>query len=571
MVVELNKPHGGELVDLYLQGPELEAEKTRAREYESWTLSYRQLCDLELLMNGAFSPLTGFMKRNDYEAVCDDMRLANGDIWSMPITLDVSDEFAASVEIDQWIALRDPEGLLYGTMQVEDIWIADKSAEAKAVFGADDSAHPGVDYLHNSSGEVYLGGTVRGIESPLHYDYQYLRDTPSEVRAMIKKRGWRRVVAFHSHAPMHCAHHELTYRAAQQVEANLLIHPAVGMTRPGDIDQFTRVRCYEHIIKRYPDQTSALSLLPLAMRMAGPREALWHALIRKNFGCTHFIVVRDHAGMVKTSEGKPFYEPNAAQALLDNFSDELGIDIVPAQTMVYVQERAEYRPVTEITDEETVQSISDAELKRRLEEALEVPEWFSYPEIVDELRRAYPPRHKQGFTVFFTGLSGAGKSTVANALVIKLQELGGRPVTLLDGDVVRTHLSSELGFTREHRDLNIVRIGFVASEITKNGGVAICAPIAPYRSTRRKVREMVSGGGGFVEVYIGTSIEVCEARDRKGLYAKARAGMIKGFTGIDDPYEVPEAAELEIDTSDCQPDEAAQRIILKLENMGFIK
>ncbi len=559
------------LRELYLSAEEAEREKERALGYRSWDLSSRQLCDLELLMSGAFAPLEGFLTRRDYERVLSDMRLASGRVWPMPIVLDVTEAFAGKLAKGERLALRDPEGVLLGTLEIEDIWQPDKAAEAQHVYGTTDTLHPGVHYLQHRMHDWYVGGRVRGIEAPSHYDYRHLRDTPRELRAKFEKWGWKRVVAFQTRNPMHRAHQELTFRAAQQAEANLLIQPVVGMTKPGDIDHFTRVRCYEHLLHRYPEQTTTLSLLPLAMRMGGPREALWHALIRKNYGCTHFIVGRDHAGPGKNAAGEDFYGPYAAQELVARYQDEIGIEMVPFQAMVYVEEKAEYRPVNEVREGETVLNISGTELRRRLQEGRDIPEWFSYPEIVEELRKTYPPKHKQGFTVFFTGLSGAGKSTIANALMVKLQELGGRSVTLLDGDVVRKHLSSELGFSREHRDLNILRIGYVASEITRNGGVAICAPIAPYTATRDEVREMVGTAGGFLEIHVATPLDICEERDRKGLYAKARAGQIKGFTGIDDPYEEPQDPELRIDTSECSADEAAHRILLKLESLGYIK
>jgi len=396
--------------------------------------------------------------------------------------------------------------------------------------------------------------------------------TPAELRERFQRSGWRRVVAFQTRNPMHRAHVELTFLAARQAEANLLIHPVVGMTKPGDVDHYSRVRCYEHVLKKYPEQTTALSLLPLAMRMGGPREALWHAIIRRNYGCTHFIVGRDHAGPGKGSDGEDIYGPYEAQELVERYGDEIGIRMVPFRMMVYVEERAEYAPIDEVDEtRETVMNISGTEFRRRMREGLEIPDWFGYPEVVAELRNTFPPRARQGVTLFFTGLSGSGKSTIANAVMVKLLERGGRPVTLLDGDLVRKHLSSELGFSREHRDLNIQRIGFVAAEITRNGGVAICAPIAPYRRTRRQVRDMVeSANGGFIEIHVATPLEECERRDRKGLYAKARAGQISGFTGIDDPYEVPEAPGLTIDTTDCTPEEAAQQVLLKLESRGFI-
>jgi sulfate adenylyltransferase len=416
-----------------------------------------------------------------------------------------------------------------------------------------------------------VGGQLAGIEAPMHYDFKHLRDAPQEMRDRFEKLGWRKVVAFQTRNPMHRAHQELTLRAARDVEANLLIHPVVGMTKPGDVDHYTRVRCYEHLQNRYPDQTTMLSLLPLAMRMGGPREAMWHAIIRKNYGCTHLIVGRDHAGPGKDSKGNDFYGPYDAQDLLKKHADELDITMVPFQLMVYAENRAQYVPIDDTSDADTVLNISGTELRRRLAEGLDIPEWFSFPDVVEELRRTHPPRHRQGFTVFFTGLSGSGKSTIANALMSKLMEIGGRPVTLLDGDHVRKNLSSELGFSKEHRDLNITRIGFVASEITKNGGIAICAPIAPYASTRRIVRDNVNSQGGFIEIHVATALEVCEERDRKGLYAKARAGIIKEFTGISDPYEIPENAEMVIDTVGISPDLAAHRILVKLEAMGYIR
>jgi sulfate adenylyltransferase len=565
------EPHGGKLKELYLSQDLAEQEKLLAKDYRSWDLNQRQLCDLDLLLNGAFSPLEGFLGQADYDGVCADMRLANGVLWPMPITLDVNEAFAQATKAGETIALRDPEGVLIATLEVSDIWQPNKQVEAQAVYGTTDDTHPGVAWLLNRAGSHYIGGKLRGVEAPTYYDFKGLRDTPAELRDRFRKLGWRKVVAFQTRNPLHRAHQELTFRAAREVEANLLIHPVVGMTKPGDIDHFTRVRCYEHVLEQYPEQTTALSLLNLAMRMAGPREAVWHAIIRKNYGCTHFIVGRDHAGPGNDRNGKPFYGPYDAQELLAAHEEELGISMVPFKMMVYVENKAEYVPADETSEGDTVLDLSGTEFRRRLQEGLEIPEWFSYPKVVAELRRAHPPRHKQGFTIFFTGLSGSGKSTIANALMVKLLEEGSRPVTLLDGDVVRKNLSSELNFSREHRDLNIQRIGYVASEITKNRGIAICAPIAPYTATRRQVREMISPLGGFFEVHVATPIEVCEVRDRKGLYAKARAGLIKGFTGIDDPYEVPEKAEIVIDTSELSPDLAAHRILITLEKHGFLK
>jgi sulfate adenylyltransferase len=556
--------------ELYVSHESAQKLKVEAADLISWDLTPRQICDLELLMNGGFNPLKGFLSEADYNSVVETMRLEDGSLWPMPITLDVGEAFAEKLNIGQDIALRDQEGVILATMTVTDRWMPDKAKEAKLVFGADDLAHPAVNYLHNTAGAVYLGGPVVGIQQPIHYDFRARRDTPNELRAYFRKLGWRKVVAFQTRNPLHRAHQELTFRAAKEAQANLMIHPVVGMTKPGDIDHFTRVRCYEAVLDKYPAATTTMSLLNLAMRMAGPREAVWHGLIRKNHGCTHFIVGRDHAGPGKNSAGEEFYGPYDAQDLFRTYQEEMGIEMMDFKHMVYVQERAQYEPADEIEEGVTVLNISGTELRRRLSEGLEIPEWFSFPEVVAELRKTRPPRSKQGFTVFFTGFSGSGKSTIANALMVKLMEMGGRPVTLLDGDIVRKNLSSELGFSKEHRDLNIRRIGYVASEITKNGGIAICAPIAPYASTRRAVREDVEQFGAFAEVHVATSIEECERRDRKGLYKLAREGKIKEFTGISDPYDVPENPELRVETENVDVDHCAHQVLLKLESMGLI-
>jgi sulfate adenylyltransferase len=565
------EPHGDVLKQLYLPESAAEQEKLRARDYRSWDLTPRQLCDIELILNGAFSPLEGFLTEAEYQGVVRDMRLPSGTLWPIPVTLDVSAQFAGATSKGEHIALRDAEGVLIATMEVSDIWEPDKAAEASGVYGTQDEQHPGVYYLMQRAGRMYLGGKLRGVEPATWYDFKLLRDSPAELRGRFRKLGWRKVVAFQTRNPMHRAHYEMSLRAAREAEANLLIHPVIGMTRPGDVDHYTRVRCYEHMLKHYPEQTTALSLLNLAMRMAGPREALWHAIIRKNYGCTHFIIGRDHAGPGNAADGKHFYEPYAAQEMLKEYEQEIDVTMVPFKEMVYVQDKAQFLPVDEVEPGMQALTISGTELRRRLREGLEIPEWFSYSEIIEELRKTHPPRHRQGFTVFFTGLSGSGKSTIANALFAKLLELGERRVTLLDGDLVRKHLSSELGFSREHRDINILRIGYVASEITRHGGVAICAPIAPYTATRRRVREMIEEFGAFIEIYVATPIEVCEQRDRKGLYAKARAGIIKEFTGISDPYEEPQNPEMVIDTRALTPDLAAHRILVKLESLGFIR
>ncbi len=563
-------PHGGELVSCLVDAERAARLRARSRGWPSWDLTPRQLCDLELLLSGAFSPLRSFLGRADYESVCESSRLASGLLWPIPVVLDVPAASHDAIAPGATIALRSPEGVMLAALHVEESWSPDRRAEAERVYGTTSPEHPGARALLEETNPRYVSGRLEGIELPTHYDFRSLRLTPAELRAELARLGWRRVVAFQTRNPMHRAHFELTLRAARDAEANLLVHPVVGLTRPGDVDHYTRVRCYELLLHRYPAYTVKLALLPLAMRMAGPREALWHAIIRKNHGATHLIVGRDHAGPGSRRDGTPFYDPYAAQELLREHEDELGIRMVPFRMTAWVAERDEYVPEDERAPGTRVLDLSGTELRRRLLEGREIPPWFTFPEVAEELRRRYPPRSRQGFTVFFTGLSGSGKSTIANALLVRFLEMGGRPVTLLDGDVVRRHLSSELGFSKEHRDLNIFRIGFVASEITKNGGIALCAPIAPYDEARKAVRAQVEAHGGFVLVHLATPLEVCEARDRKGLYAKARQGIVKAFTGISDPYEAPLDAEIVIDTTDTSPEEALQQVILHLERAGYV-
>jgi len=570
MAEHLIEPHGGKLVNLLVGEERAEELKAGSREWLSWNLTPRQICDLELLGCGGFSPLAGFMNRTDYESVCSEMRLADSTLWPIPITLDVTEDIAKQVSADSKLALRDFEGNMLAVLTVEDVWQPDRMTEARQVFGTTNEEHPAVAYLAQTSHPWYIGGTVEVVQMPHHYDFVEHRLTPAEVRQKFHTLGWRKVVAFQTRNPMHRAHQELTFRAAADTEANLLIHPVVGMTKPGDVDHYTRVRCYQAIMKQYPKNTVMMSLLPLAMRMGGPREAIWHAIIRKNYGCTNLIVGRDHAGPGSDSSGQPFYGPYDAQELLQKHQAELGVEMIPFRMMVYVQEHDAYFPVDEVPEGARTLSISGTELRQRLAEGRDIPSWFSFPEVVAELRRTYPPRRKQGFTVFFTGLSGSGKSTIANVLMVKLLETGGRALTLLDGDIVRRNLSSELGFSREHRDINIRRIGFVASEITKNGGIALCAPIAPYEAIRKENKALISKGGGYILVYVATPLEVCEQRDTKGLYAKARAGIIKEFTGISDPYEAPQDSDIVINTEDMTPEECAQQIILHLEKEGYI-
>lgn len=551
----------------------IESLKEAALGYPSIHLNKRQLCDLELLVNRAFYPLTGYLNSEDYESVLYKMRLADGTVWPIPISLDVSDELAQSVEKGQPVALRDEEGFMLAVLTIRDIWRPDKRREAQAVFGTDDpEKHPGVRDLYEHVEHWYVGGSLEGIHLPIHYDFKGLRLTPAETHRQFSQNGWRRVIGFQTEKHLHCAHKEMTLRAAREAGASIFLQPVVGLTHPGDLDHYTQVRCYQEIVKKYPKNMIMLGLIPMAMRKAGPREALWHAIIRKNYGCSHFMVADDHGDpFANMSAEKRFYRKHAAQEIVQAHEEETGIKMVPLKKMVYVEDKAQYLPEDGVSPDMNVKHISSSELRRRLENGLEIPDWFSYPEVVAELRRAYPPRSEQGFTIFMSGLSSSGKSTLAKVLMVKFMEMRDRPVTLLDGDIVRRNLSSELNFSERHRNLNITRIGFVASEITKNGGIAICAPIAPYEESRRRNRETISNYGGYIEVYLSTPLDVCEQRDRKGLYAKGRAGKIKGVTGIDDPYIPPSNPEITIDTTEVNPDEAAQEVMLYLEEQGYIR
>ena len=534
------------------------------------SLNERQLCDLELLATGVFSPLDRFMSRSDYESVLDRMRLQDGTLWPLPITLDISETTAKSLESGQSVTLRDSEGFLLAIMHIEEIWPVDREKEARSVYGTTDTHHPGVNYLYHRSGDYYVGGPIEVLNPPLRFDFKQSRLTPFEVLEMYKKLGWKRIVGFQTRHPIHRPQFEMTLHAMRQAKANLLLMPVVGMTKPGDFDHYTRVRCHKLIGHHYPPDSHILNLLPLAMRMAGPREALLHTIIARNFGCTHFIVGHDHAGPGKDENGQAYYRAEAARRAAEEQADEIGIDIVSLKEMVYLPFEDDFRFVDQVQDGAQTISMSGSDIRYRIETGKRIPSWITFPEVIAEMRRSFPPPRRRGFTVFMTGLSGAGKSTIAQVLFSKFLEKGDRPVTLLDGDIVRHNLSSKLTFSKEDRDINVRRIGFVASEITKNRGIAICAPIAPYEVTRREIRQIIEQYGGFFEVHVATPIATCEKRDRKGMYAKARAGLIKGFTGVDDPYEAPQTPEVLVDTTDLTPDEAAQQILVVLGQRGYI-
>jgi sulfate adenylyltransferase len=567
---EIIEPYGGSLVNLLVDENRQNILKDVAFNLSDITLNDRQLCDLELLATGTFSPLKGFMTRTDYESVLDRMRLQNGALWPIPICLDIPETKAKSLEAGQSVTLRDPEGFLLAIMEIEDIWPVEVEKEALQVFGTSDQAHPGVQHLNKKSGNFYIGGSFEVLSLPLHFDFKQLRLTPREVRNIYKRMGWKRVVGFQTAQPVHRPHYELTIKAMQQAKANLLLLPIAGMTKPGDFNHYTRVRCYREVTRHYPPDSFILNLLPFTMHMAGPREALLQTIISKNYGCTHFIVGHNHAGPGRDKNGKSFYESNDAQKLTEEYSEEIDIKIISFDEMVYLPFEDEYSFVDQVPEGSKTLSLTGSDIRERILAGRQIPKWATFPEVVDELLKAYPPPHKQGFTVFLTGLSGSGKSTIAKVLYSRFLEIGDRPVTLLDGDIVRRNLSSNLKFNKEDRDINVRRIGFVASEITKNRGIAICAPIAPYGSTRSEIRSTIESYGGFIEVHVSTPIEICEKRDRKGMYAKARAGLIKGFTGVDDPYEIPASPEVSINTTDITPNEAAQDILLFLGEKGFI-
>jgi len=621
-------PYKGKLVNLLLDETNAEHIKIESGLYPTVTLSQRQQCDLELLVTGALSPLTGFMNQHEYESVIENTRLTDGTVWPIPYYLDLTEEQADKINIGDKVALHDIEGFMPAVMTVESKWQPDKNKEADNIYGTLDSEHPGVAYLMNSVGKTYIGGKVDAVQLPLHYDFETLRFTPKELRQHFEKSGWRSIVAFHTSKPMHAVHYEMTMRASKQANAHILIHPVVGMAKPGDLHYYSRVHCYQAILKQYPKSLVSLALIPIAMRMAGPREALMNAIIRQNYGCTHYIVGTEHAAPPNVRDSaKRFYTTGASQQYVKQFENDIDIKFINIEELCYNEDKAKFITRTDNSDATmsrdgryvassqdgdaamsrdgryvassqdgdaamsrdgryvassqdgdatnkralcSSESFSNSRIVNSLLMQEDIPHWVTYPAVLKVLQQSYPARSKRGLTLFFTGLSGSGKSTLARIIYAKFLEDGKRAVTLLDGDVVRLNLSSELGFSKKDRNINIRRIGYVASEITKNRGVAICAPIAPYKETRREVRNNIEEYGAFIEIHVSTSLEECESRDRKGLYAKARKGIIPEFTGISDPYDVPEKPEIRIDTVNVSPVQAAQEIYLYLIREGYI-
>ncbi len=564
---KLITPYGGKLINLVKTGVDREVLLEQANHLPDIRLSQRSLHDLELLAVGAFSPLDRFMGRADYEHVMGEMRLADGSLFPIPITLTVKKEELPG-KTGQ-VVLRDVRNNTFAIMDIEEVYGWDPQVEAQKVLGTIDPRHPLVSEMIRW-GDLCVSGRLQVINLPSYSDFAELRRTPAKVRQSLESMGHANVVAFQTRNPMHRIHEELTKRAAEQVDGSLLIHPVVGMTKPGDVDHYTRVRVYRTLVENYYDQDrTLLSLLPLAMRMAGPREAVWHAIIRRNYGANHFIVGRDHAGPGKDGSGKPFYGPYDAQELLAKHEDEIGVKMVPFKELVYLADEKRYVEAGQEPKDAKILNISGTQVRDNyLAKGDYLPEWFTRRETSAILLEMYPPRHKQGFCLWFTGLSGAGKSTTAQILTSLLMERG-RQVTVLDGDVVRTHLSKGLGFSRDDRDTNILRIGFVAGEIVRQHGAVICAAISPFRAARNECRKMV-GEDKFIEIFVDTPIEVCEQRDAKGLYAKARRGEITGFTGVDDPYEEPRNPEIILDTVSFGPEQNARKIVEYLENEGLV-
>jgi sulfate adenylyltransferase len=566
MTIQLISPYGGKLVNLMVSEDERDAMIARSNKLPSFKISPRALCDLELLATGGFSPLDRFMGKADYEHVLHDMHLMDGTLWPLPITLPVNSSDLPAV--GEEVVLRNANNDLIAIIQIDEVFHWNPETEAILAYGSLDSRHPMVSEMVRW-GKVCVSGPLNVINLPHYYDFISLRHTPSQVREKLVAMGNVNVVAFQTRNPLHRIHEELTKRAADAVRASLLIHPVVGMTKPGDIDHFTRVRIYKSLVDNYYDKNrTLLSLLPLAMRLAGPREALLHAIIRRNHGANHFIVGRDHAGPGKDSAGKPFYGPYEAQELLQKHEKVLGVKMVPFEELVYLPEKKIYVEAKDVPAGAQVLNISGTQVRDEyLAQGKLLPDWFTRPETAQILREMYPPLFQQGVCIWFTGLSGSGKSSTAEVLVPLLLEYG-KQVTVLDGDVIRTHLSKGLGYSKEDRDTNILRIGFVAGEIVRHGGVVICAAISPYHAARNEARKMV--GDNFVLVFMDTPIELCEQRDSKGLYAKARRGELKGFTGVDDPYEPPIEPEIVLHTTDISPEDNAHIIINYLKDNGFI-
>jgi sulfate adenylyltransferase len=566
----INPPYKGKLQNTLPDETEKQLLKQKAGNLVQIALSERSLLDFELLANGGLSPLKGFMNKKDYDLVLEKMETSEGIFWPVPVCLDIDQKTYEAVKNKKQAALTDEEGFQLAIIEIEDIWKADKAKEALKLFDTDNTEHPGIKYLKTKTKDYYIGGTIKAIELPVHYDFRLMRFSPEELRQTFVKSGWQDIAAFQTRHPLHRLQFELCLNIIKDHKKKLLINQIAGETKPEDFDRFTRIRATQKIIDKFPLNSSRLNILPLYLRFAGYKDALFHSVISKNYGCSDFIVGHGHSNPMFNDRSGYFYDNELIKKRTKEFSKEIGINIISVSEMRYVYFEEEYQFIDQIPDSMQSLSISGEEIRKRIKLGKNIPSWASFPEVIKEIEKNYPPPSRQGFTIFCTGLPSAGKSTIAKVLYSKFLEIGKRPVTLLDGDIVRRNLSKELNFSKEHRNINVERIGFVANEITKNRGIAICAPIAPYAHTREKIRELIEPNGGFIEVFVSTPLSVCEGRDRKGMYEKAKKGLIKDFTGVDDPYEIPENPEVTIDTTMFSPEECAQQVIQELTRLGYL-
>ena len=517
-------------------------------------LNKRQVNDLELLLDGSFSPVNYYMNKNEYLSVLDNMRLLNGELFPLPINLMINKKKYDEIKEEKIVLLKDPTGLSIASLKIEEIFQPDINNECLKIYNSIDTRHPYISYLQSKKGCYYVAGKLEKVGDILHYDFKDIRKNPSEMKQFFKDNNWNTIVGFHVRNPIYKYHYEITKYCLNQIEDDnpkLLIHPISGKTHSFDIDYNIRAKCYKKILKNYSQNTVTLSLLELAMRLAGPRETLLHAIIRKNYGCTHFIVLNDHAGpSISKKNGELFFEKNECSKLALQHENELGIKLIFPELIYYDSSVQKYLPVSQINDKKNIMKISGTDFRTMMEFGDDIPNWFCFPEIVKELKKFYRVRKDKGLCIYLVGLSGSGKSTIANFLKQKLDEIiGNKKITLLDGDVIRKNLSKGLGFSKEDRSTNIRRIGYVASEIVKHSGIVLCANIAPFEEDRSYNRRIIGNEGNYIEIYVNTKLDVCEDRDVKGLYKLARSGVIKNFTGISDPFETPEYANLEIDGS----------------------
>jgi sulfate adenylyltransferase len=517
------------------------------------TLDERNLNDLEMFFLGAFDPLQGYNTFENFNSIVTHGCLEDGTIWPIPFVLPVPEclltknNNSVSTHSNVFLNVRDVLGTIVARVSVVDCYKVNIDVYGQLLLETSDTNHPFMDYLHNNHRDsVYVGGNITPICPIKHFDFIQYRQNTKQVKDMIRHDHWDAVIGFQTRNPMHKSHFELTRQAVSEVQKELetsntssarvllLITPSCGVTQPGDIDSATRIRCYQKILPYYKDLYNIdvkLVVLPLTMRMAGPKEALWHALIRQNFGCTHFIIGRDHAGpSCLQKNGKSFYEPYAAHALLKSFATKLKIIPILSMNMVYVPDKKQYVQENLLPPNASYEQLSGTKFRTALQNREPIPEWFSFPTVLEELKKVYHPRYQQGFCIYFTGLPCSGKSTLAKAVSARLEERESenRHVSILDADIVRLHLSRGLGYSKQDRSVNVQRIGYVASLITYHYGIVLVANIAPYAADRLSNRRLITNaGGGYIEVYVSTPLSICQTRDVKQHYKNARLGVLK--------------------------------------------